>query len=94
MTASKAIVCTLTRDELRDRGAAWQKLWASGLVKRNRVRGGIRLSAQPGGVEALHQLIELERECCAWIDYQVDEAGVTLTASGPGRLVLAGMFRP
>ncbi len=91
---SRPIVCTLTGDELRDRGAAWRKLWASGLLRRERVKGGIRLEAEPGGVAALHQLIDLERECCAWIEYAIDDSGATLTASGPGELVLATMFRP
>jgi hypothetical protein len=94
VTETLPVVCTLTRAELRDRGAAWRKLWASGLVKRRRVRGGIRLTAEPGGVRALHELIDLERECCAWIDYAMDDTGATLTAKGAGRVALAGMFRP
>lgn len=94
MTSSRPIVCTLDGEELRDRGAAWRKLWASGLLRRERVKGGIRLEAEPGGVVPLHQLIDLERECCAWIDYAIDDSGATLTASGPGELVLATMFRP
>ena len=94
MEDSRTIACTLTAAELRDRGKAWAKLWDSGLLRRERVEGGIRLTAEPGGRDALHQLIDLERECCAWIDYSVDEAGATLTAEGPGELVLATMFRP
>lgn len=94
MSSSRPIVCTLTGAELRDRGAAWRKLWASGLIHRDRVARGIRLSAEPGGVQALHALIELERDCCAWIDYDVDAAGATLTAEGDAEVVLAGMFFP
>ena len=94
MTKSRPIVCTLTADDLRDRGAAWRKLWASGLLKRERIPGGIRLSAEPGGAEALIELVNLERECCAWIDYDVDATGATLTADGDGEAVLAGMFLP
>jgi hypothetical protein len=52
------------------------------------------LSADPGGAEALTELIELERECCSWIDYQLDGAAVTLTAEGEGEAVLAEMFGP
>ena len=66
---------------------------ASGLVERDAVPGGIRLSAQPGAAAALLDLIELERECCAWIQFEVtDGAVVTLTADGDGETVLAGMF--
>ena len=87
-------MCTLTPSELQDRGQAWRKLWASGLLSRRRVPGGIRLRAQPGAARALLDLIDLERECCAWIDYAVEGSAVTLTASGAGEEVLAGMFKP
>src|SRR6266567_2445440 len=44
---------------------------------------------------AWQQLIELERECCAWIDYDVvDGSSVILTADEEGEAVLAGMFAP
>jgi hypothetical protein len=87
------IACTLSASELEDRESAWKTLMGSGLVKRDRVPGGIRLSAQPGAAGALMQLIELERECCAWIRFEVSQGSVaTLTADGPGEAVLAGMF--
>ena len=37
-------------------------------------------------------LIELERECCAWIRFEVEGPVVTLTADAGGAAVLAGMF--
>ena len=93
MAETPAIACTLSAADLKDRERAWNKLLGSGLVKRDRVPGGIRLSAAPGGAEALIQLIDLERECCAWINFDVSEGSVaTLTAEGDGEAVLAGMF--
>jgi hypothetical protein len=87
------IMCTLSAFELNDRAAAWRELLGSGLVQRDRVPGGIRLSAQPGAKAALAELIDLERECCAWINYEVsNDSVVTLTADGDGEAVLAGMF--
>ena len=94
MAETRPIVCTLTDTELRDRSGAWRKLWASGLLHRERIPGGIRLRADDGGKAALLLLIDLERECCAWIDYAVDGSNVTLTAPGAGEAVLADMFRP
>lgn len=85
-------MCTLTPSDLKDRGAAWRKLWASGLLHRDRVRGGIRLLADPGAEEALLKLVDLERQCCAWIDFAVDGSTVTMTADADGEPVLAGMF--
>jgi hypothetical protein len=95
MTTDRPIACTLTASDLLDRAGAWQKLLESGLVSRERVPGGIRLHAAPGGAAALMQLIDLERDCCAWIDFEVrDGSAVTLTAEGEGEEVLAGMFVP
>lgn len=68
----------------------------SGLVRRELVPGGIRLSAAPGAAAALIELfnlIDLERECCAWIHFDVGGGSVvTLTADADGEAVLAGMF--
>jgi hypothetical protein len=65
------------------------------LVQRDRVPGGIRFRAEPGAEAALVQLIDLERECCAWINFEVGDGSVaTLTADGDGEAVLAGMFLP
>ena len=94
MSLERPVACTLSAAELKDRGAAWRKLWASGLVHRERIPGGIRVHADEGGRDSLMRLIELERECCAWIDYSVEGASVTLTAEGTGEAVLADMFLP
>jgi hypothetical protein len=93
MSEASPIVCTLSASDLQDRQGAWDKLMGSGLVARDVVPGGIRLSPAPGAAAALIQLIDLERECCAWIQFEVSERSVvTLTAEGDGGAVLAGMF--
>jgi hypothetical protein len=87
------IACTLSAADLEDREAAWKKLMGSGLVERYPVPGGIRLHAAPHASAALIDLIDLERDCCAWIRFEVtDESVVTITAEGDGEAVLAGMF--
>jgi len=94
MADNPPIACTLSPDDLRDREGAWRKLMGSGLVKRDVVTGGIRLSAAPGAAAALLELVELERECCAWIQFEVrDAAVVTMTAPGDGEAVLTEMFK-
>jgi hypothetical protein len=93
MAEARPIACTLTASDLKDREGAWRKLMGSGLVAREQVPGGIRLQPAPGAAVALIELIDLERECCAWIDFEVGERSVvTLTAAGDGEAVLAGMF--
>jgi len=70
------------------------KLMSSGLVEREVVLGGIRLTPAAGAASALIDLIDLERECCAWIRFDVsDHSVVTLTADADGEAVLAEMFR-
>ena len=93
MAERPPIACTLSPSELKDREGAWKKLLGSGMVERELVPGGIRLRPAPGAATALLDLIDLERECCAWISFEVgDGSAVTLTADGEGEVVLAGMF--
>jgi hypothetical protein len=93
MADTPPIACTLSAADLKDREGAWRKLMGSGLVQRDLVPGGVRLSAAPGAAASLIELIDLERECCAWIHFEVtEESVVTLTAGGDGEAVLAGMF--
>lgn len=88
------IACTLSASDLADREGAWRKLLGSGLLQRDQVPGGIRLSPEPGAADALIQLIDLERECCAWIKFEVGAGSVvTLTADSDGEVVLAEMFK-
>jgi hypothetical protein len=94
MAETPAIACTLSPADLEDREGAWAKLMSSGLVERDVVPGGIRLTPAPGAAAALIDLIDLERDCCAWIRFDVsDNSAVTLTAGGDGEAVLAEMFR-
>jgi hypothetical protein len=93
MAETPPIACTLSASDLQDRQGAWNKLMGSGLVARDVVPGGIRLSPAPGAAAALIELIDLERECCAWIQFEVGaDSVVTLTADGEGAAVLAGMY--
>jgi len=94
MPETPSIACTLSASDLKDREGAWKKLLGSGLVQRDLVPGGIRLSPAPGAAAALIDLIDLERDCCAWIHFEVAGGSVvTLTAEGDGEAVLAGMFK-
>jgi hypothetical protein len=94
MADTPPIACTLSAADLEDREGAWRKLMSSGLVERDVVPGGIRLRPALGAASALIELIDLERECCAWIRFDVgDSSVVTLTADGDGEAILAEMFR-
>jgi hypothetical protein len=89
---SETIVCTLSPGELLDTKAAWEKLLRLSLVSRDVVPGGLRLVVNEGSAEALRQLIEIERECCRWITFELDGPVVTMTARGPGAAVIRRMW--
>jgi hypothetical protein len=93
-TRPRPVACTLTPAQQRDRSAAWDELLNSGQVRRALVPGGIQLIGEPAAVTKLMELIDLERECCPWIDFKVTSSStVTMTAEGAGEAVLAGMFK-
>lgn len=86
------IACSLTAAELTDRQTAWRKLLDGSLLTRDRIAGGLRLSFHPGSALALRDLVELERECCPWILFEVEGAVVTMSAVGVGERNLDTMF--
>jgi hypothetical protein len=89
---SDTIVCTLSKDELSDTRTAWQKLFRTALLVREEIPGGLRLLVNDGSAEALRQLIEIERDCCRWITFQLDGPAVSMTADGTGVSALKEMW--
>jgi hypothetical protein len=89
---SDIVACTLSRSELEETGAAWQKLFRLSLVSRDEVPGGLRLLFHAGSADALRQLIDIERECCRWITFELDGATVTMTSPGPGAAAIREMW--
>ncbi|TMC55737.1 MAG: hypothetical protein E6J20_00040 [Chloroflexi bacterium] len=89
---SDTIVCTLTTDELRDTRSAWQKLFRTALLSREEIPGGIRLVVNDGSAEALGRLIEIERDCCRWITFELDGPSVSMSAEGEGASAIRSMW--
>ena len=89
---SDIVACTLTPKDLKNTQSAWQKLFRLSLVSREDIRGGLRLVMHPGSAEALRQLIDIERECCRWITFELDGPVVTMTAPGPGAAAIREMW--
>jgi len=86
------IACTLTPDDLKEVGEAWQKLLRASLVSRDEVPGGLRLEVHPGSACALRSLIDIERECCQWITFELDGPVVTMTSAGDGESAIREMW--
>ncbi|HYT12595.1 MAG TPA: hypothetical protein VEL12_07390 [Candidatus Nitrosopolaris sp.] len=89
---SETIVCTLSEDELSDTRSAWRKLFTTALLVREEIPGGLRLVVNDGSAEALRQLIDIERDCCRWITFQLDGPAVSMTAEGAGAATLREMW--
>lgn len=89
---SDTIACTLTLGELVNTALAWKKLLRLSLVSRVEVPGGLCLTVDARSSEALRQLIDIERECCQWITFELDGPTVTMTASGAGETAIREMW--
>ena len=89
---SDTVACTLTPAELKETSAAWQKLFHLSLISRQEVPGGLRLVVHPGSAEALRQLIDIERECCRWITFELAGPSLTMTAAGAGASAIRQMW--
>lgn len=90
---SDVIACTLTPDDLKDVGEAWQKLFRQSLIAIEHVPGGLRLTVHPGSAPALRSLIDIERECCQWITFELDGPVVTMTSPGEGEAAIREMWK-
>jgi hypothetical protein len=86
------IACTLTPDDLKKVGQAWQKLFRRSLVSRAEVPGGLRLEFHPVSAGALKSLIDIERECCQCATFELDGPVVTMTAEGAGESAIREMW--
>jgi len=89
---SNTIMCTLSRNELSNTRAAWQKLFRTALLVREEIPGGLRLEVREDSAEALRQLIDIERDCCRWITFRLDGPRVSMTAEGAGESSLREMW--
>ena len=80
------LACSLQGAELRERAERWRDVADRGLRSSRKEDGAVVLSfARQEGLEAeLRELIELERECCAFLELTLeDRAGLDLRISGP-----------
>ncbi len=70
------IACSLNGEQRTTREDDWRDLLEDALIERRPIPGGIalRLHGRPSAVSRLRELIELERQCCSWIDWEITEA--------------------
>jgi len=85
---SDVIACTLSPDDLKETEKAWRKLMELSLVSRDDVPGGLRLEVHPGSAQALRSLVDIERDCCSWITFELDGPALTMTSPGAGEAAI------
>ena len=90
--SSDVIACTLSLEDLKETAQAWRKLLRLSLVSRTEVPGGLRLEVHPGSSEALRSLIDIERDCCRWITFELEGPVVTMTSPGDGEATIREMW--
>ena len=92
------IACSLSAAELPERQARWRALMEGALAERGPSPNGVRLSfrPEPGVLEELRALAELERECCGFaaFDVRASDGRVTLdvTSTGDGIPAVRQLF--
>jgi hypothetical protein len=71
------VACSLDARAARSREEEWKALIASYIIERNEVPNGVRLTLRRSdqAIADVKRLVELERGCCAWIDWTLDDAG-------------------
>jgi hypothetical protein len=95
---SKTIACTLGVSDLSEQRSRWFELAGRTRVERSELPTGLRLvfGEAPGVGEALEQLVDVERECCAFADWELNrgegESTLDITAQGDAIDVVQGMF--
>lgn len=85
--AELPIACSLDVAEGSDRRAVWERLSQRALREQRQIPDGMQLvfAAREGVEEQLHELAELEAECCSFADWKVErrDEDVVLDVTAP-----------
>lgn len=89
-TTSAPVACALTPASQRVEIKRFRAELAPHVLKRERLEDGARLTftAAPGLRAKIDRLVELDRDCCAFLDHQVESddkiIALTIKSEGPG----------
>jgi hypothetical protein len=92
------VACSLTSADVTVQAARWQRLATRALIGRKEVPDGLRMFflLEAGVSDELRSLVAVERECCRWASWTVQEtagqAVLDIRSSGEGIAALHGMF--
>jgi hypothetical protein len=81
------IACSLSSADAQDRQAEWDVLLQRAALRRIAVPNGMRVELRPDddARAELARLVELERECCPFLELTIDDESsqLALTVTGP-----------
>jgi len=98
MQETRTVACTLTDAGMSERRRRWHELADRAFVGRETTPRGIRLEFRREAEDELRELALLERDCCAFADWEVGTDGgyAVLDVTGESDEAIAavkGMFR-
>lgn len=79
-TRAEPIACTLEPSDQTARIEEWRQLRRDALIEEAR-EGGVsttRWERRPGVAQRLEQLVEAERACCSFLDFDLQHHGSTI----------------
>ena len=81
-------VCTLTAKELQERKATILTSVSRAVIKRSEIPSGYRyeFSNRPDTHQAVLQMVELERQCCRFLTFELIETAETIQLDVTGGL--------
>src|SRR5262249_36538807 len=73
-------ICTLTEQELRERKATILALVRDRVIRRSELPAGYRykFANDPDTNEAIHRMVEMERQCCRFLTFELTETDKTI----------------
>lgn len=81
------VACSLTSADARSRQAEWRRLLRGAALTRNALPGGMRieLHSDESVRSELARLVQLERVCCPFLDFAIEESDgkLILTVAAP-----------
>ncbi len=96
MLPGMTVACTLSVDRVPGRLALIGGLADDALLDQTPIPGGIRSRFRPGAERRVRELVELESQCCAFLDFAVgrDDDAILLDIIGPpdAQLVIEQFF--
>jgi hypothetical protein len=67
------VACALESGVMHDRRAEWEQLLRPMLTRREAIPGGVRIALRrhEAVVKEVTRLIQLEQDCCRWINWEI-----------------------